>query len=54
MHAAQGGYLEVDDDHEDGDSGHQLHDVGQAAAIEGLFQGADLCTTARKAHSLLV
>lgn len=30
-------HLEVDDDHEDGDGGHQLQDVGQAIAVEGLL-----------------
>lgn len=37
-----GSYLEVDDDHEDGNRGHQLQNVGQAAPVEGLLQGADL------------
>ncbi len=31
-------YLEVDDDQEDDDGGHELGDVGEGAAVEGLLQ----------------
>ena len=35
-------HLEVDDDQEDDDGGHELQDVGQAVAVERLLQRAHL------------
>lgn len=34
--------LEVDDDSEDEDGGHQVHEVGQVLAVESLTESADL------------
>lgn len=40
-----GNYLEVDDDQEDDDGGHELGDVGEGAAVEGLLQRPHLQAT---------
>lgn len=37
-----GPHLEVDDNGEDKDGGHQVHQVGQVLPVEGLTQGAHL------------
>lgn len=34
--------LEIDDDGKDKDGRHQVHQVGQVLAVEGLAQGSDL------------
>lgn len=34
--------LEVDDDEEDSNSGHQVHQVGEVLSVEGLTQTPDL------------
>lgn len=51
-----GSYLEVDDDHENGNRGQQLQNIGQAAPVKGLLQGTDLrrqvrvCISIAKCH----
>ena len=37
-----GTYLEVYDDAEDEDGGHEVHEVGQVLPVEGLSQGPHL------------
>ena len=45
MRLARGACLEVDDDQEDDNGGHELGDVGEGAAVEGLLQRPHLQAT---------
>ena len=35
-------HLEVDDNHEDNDSGQQVHDVREVGAVESLLESSNL------------